>query len=1058
MQRENMPILAFFGKSFHKYIKLLIIFVITTFHLYASSYGKLRGHVKVYGTNDPLVGVNISIIGSYLGTITDAKGNYTILRIPPGVYDVRYEFIGYTTKTVKDLHIKSDLSTLLDVSLEQSVIEGDEIVVTGERKIIQRDQTTSTVYMDVEKIEKLPVLEARDALMLQAGVFFDPIPVMSSEGRGYAGESGQGEARYTIRGGDQEEIMWLIDGIRTQSLTINRRDAGGSFTNINTMAIKEIQVLSGGFNAEYGNAQSGVVNVIMKEGDEKYNGSFQFSYAPPGQRHFGNYVYDPSTQREFNDHMIGLFYDDSTMTYYQDTAFLYLDTTRNLYIDTKYNNSYDGQIDSTYIGEPYMDPLWMDEYRNSQMIDYRTTPDYNFLGSVGGPLPFFKNKNFSFQLSGQLKQMAYTLPQPRNSRNIENVNLVVSMPITPQVKLKFFGMYAHEIHGFTHFSDWLLQAKYYRGFGGVLDNHTNFTSLSLTHSLNENLFYDLKLSRYAFLFNERPSDYTNTTEPLSDYALTLWGYMRYPDFPNEPFDKYFTIQKTKERASDLSLSGKLNWQINYQFNLKTGFEYNYNTIRQYYDYRFTALSTSSHEFQDRNMHETINPIQFASFVQVKMEFESMIINLGLRHDFFNPNFEWFDEHSTYNPAINTAFDESLDPDGNQIDSLGNIQYAFENILYQNRAPVSSHQMISPRIGASFPINDNTVLHYNYGHYYQLPPISRMRYFKYFRPTPLLEQIIEENKLAKEEGREPEHIPSSGVDHERVIFLNVDELPPQKTHMFEVGLRHNFRNLAYLNLVAYYRDIYNQTEELIGLFDKSWYGWDPFKNKSANVIIDTPLHGDYGDSRGIEVEIRTLFSDRITLDMNYSFSKATHGRASPHKVTFDSTGTPTYAWYDEYSTRGYKSLVIERQFSRPHILRLGLNYNFGKSIKNLLLSGLNVSMMYRYTSGQAFTYLDEDDPPTTYDNHRYPGIHLSDLKIDKTIQLHNNVRFSTFVLISNLFNQKNIKSMGDTSFDPEVIPQFIENGEPKLTDVFGYDMSWAIWYPPRKIEFGLKYEF
>ena len=69
-----------------------------------------------------------------------------------------------------------------------------------------------------------------------------------------------------------------------------------------------------------------------------------------------------------------------------------------------------------------------------------------------------------------------------------------------------------------------------------------------------------------------------------------------------------------------------------------------------------------------------------------------------------------------------------------------------------------------------------------------------------------------------------------------------------------------------------------------------------------------------------------------------------------------------------------------------------------------------------------------------------------------------MRFSAFVLISNLFNQKNIKSMGDTSFNPEVIPQFIKNGEPTLTDVFGYDTSWAIWYPPRKIEFGLKYEF
>ena len=112
-----MPILAFFGKSFHKYIKLLIIFIFTTFHLYGSSYGKLRGHVKVSDIDDPLPGVNISIVGTNFGTITDKNGNYTILRLPSGNYDIRFEFIGYTTKTVKDLRIKSDLSPLLDVNL-----------------------------------------------------------------------------------------------------------------------------------------------------------------------------------------------------------------------------------------------------------------------------------------------------------------------------------------------------------------------------------------------------------------------------------------------------------------------------------------------------------------------------------------------------------------------------------------------------------------------------------------------------------------------------------------------------------------------------------------------------------------------------------------------------------------------------------------------------------------------------------------------------------------------------------------------------------------------------
>ena len=1036
----------------------LIISVIFINNLIASGYGTIRGNVKILDTTEPLIGVNISVVNTNLGTVTDERGQFTIILVPSGEYEIKFDYIGYTSKTVKEVMIRSDLSTIIDVELSQNVIEGEEIAVIGERKIIQKDQTSSTVYMDAEKIEKLPVLEARDALMLQAGVFLDPIPVMSGTGRGYAGESGQGEARYTIRGGDQEEIMWLMDGMRTQSLTINKRDAGGSFTNINTMAIKEIQLLSGGYTAEFGNAQSGIVNVIMKEGKDGYNGSFQFSYSPEGQRHFGNYLYDPNTQKEFLDHMIGLFYDDSLMTYYQDTAFLYLDSTRNIYIDTKYEQSYDGSIDSIYVGEPYMDPLWMDSYRSSQIIDYRTTPDYNFLGSFGGPIPFLKNKNFTFQLSTQLKQMAYTLPQPRASRNWENINLVLSFPVTQRMKFKLIGLYAHESHGFSHYSDWLLPAKYYRGYGGILDNHTNFTSLTITHSLNKDLFYDLKISRYSFLFDEGPSKYTKTTEPLSDYSLTLWGFMRYPDFRDEPFDKYFTIQKTKERASDLSISSKINWQMNYVFNLKAGMEYNYNTIKQFYDYRFTALSIEDNEYQDRNMHEVINPIQYSFFSQGKMEFESMILNLGIRYDYFNPNFEWFDNYDTYNLALDPAYDQSLDPDGDQIDSLGHVQYSFDNVLKNSRSLVPDHHMISPRLGVSFPITDNTVLHYNYGHYYQIPPLNRMRYFRYFRPTPLLEQIIEENRLAQEEGRDPIHIASSGVDHERVIFLSIDPPPPQKTIMMEVGLRHNFRNLLFFNAVVYYRDIYNQTEEPIGLFDKSMLGWDPFKNSQSNVITDTPLHGDYGDSRGIEIELRTLFSDNLTVDMNYSFSKVTQGRASPHRVRFDSTGTPSFYWYDEYSTDGYKSLVIERQFSRPHILKMSFNYNFGKMPIHNFLKDINLSILYRYSSGQAFTYLDENDPPTTYDNHRYPGIHLTDLKIDKILLPSNYGKLSAFLLVTNLFNAKNIKSMGDTDYNPEVIPNFIDTGKPTLTNILGHDMSWSIWYPPRKIELGIKYEF
>ena len=114
-------------------------------------------------------------------------------------------------------------------------------------------------------------------------------------------------------------------------------------------------------------------------------------------------------------------------------------------------------------------------------------------------------------------------------------------------------------------------------------------------------------------------------------------------------------------------------------------------------------------------------------------------------------------------------------------------------------------------------------------------------------------------------------------------------------------------------------------------------------------------------------------------------------------------------------------------------------------------------MYRFVSGQTFTYLGINDNPTTYDNHRYPGLHFTDLKIEKRFNIFGS-DLRAFMLVNNLFNVKNIKSMGDTSFNPNVVERFVDTGEPTLNDIAGYDMSWSIWYAPRKIEFGLLYAF
>ena len=145
------------------------------------------------------------------------------------------------------------------------------------------------------------------------------------------------------------------------------------------------------------------------------------------------------------------------------------------------------------------------------------------------------------------------------------------MPINEKFKMKLFGMYSQETHGFVGNSDWLMAAKYYRGYGSIMQNNARMLSLSITHSLNEKLFYNAKISHYSFLFNQMPNRYTNTTSPGEDYVLTLWGYMRYPEFPDEPFDKYFTIHDVKERSGDITVSTDFTWQPRYEINLKYGF-------------------------------------------------------------------------------------------------------------------------------------------------------------------------------------------------------------------------------------------------------------------------------------------------------------------------------------------------------------------------------------------------------------------------------------------------------------------------------------------------------
>ncbi|MCG2715314.1 MAG: carboxypeptidase-like regulatory domain-containing protein, partial [Candidatus Marinimicrobia bacterium] len=219
---------------------------------YAGISGKIMGRIIDSQTQGPLIGVNIIIEGTTLGAASDAQGNFIIINIPPGTFSVKASMIGYKPVIIQNVQVRVDLTTPVRFEMIPTVLDlGESVIVTAERNMIQMDVTSSQAIISSDEIEEMPVEELEEIIKLQAGVI---------EGSG-------GEMH--IRGGRSSEISYLIDGIPVTDPFSNTMGV-----EIENNAIQELQVISGTFNAEYGQAMSGIINIVTKEGKfDKYSGN-----------------------------------------------------------------------------------------------------------------------------------------------------------------------------------------------------------------------------------------------------------------------------------------------------------------------------------------------------------------------------------------------------------------------------------------------------------------------------------------------------------------------------------------------------------------------------------------------------------------------------------------------------------------------------------------------------------------------------------------------------------------------------------------------------------------
>ncbi len=222
-------------------VLFVCLFLALAAQTYAGTVGILEGRVVDKDNKEPLVGVSVTIVGTSQGSSTDNNGYFQINNLPAGNYDIRFSNIGYQTLLYRGVVIHADLRTKISIELVQTAVQMSEMEVTAQRPLIEKDVTSTNFSINSNQVDHLPIRNVQDIITL--------FPSVTAEGN--------------VRGGKTSEVVYMVDGLPMQDVV-----GGGLGTPLPKSSITEFSIESGGFEAEYGNALSGVINIVTRRGGD----------------------------------------------------------------------------------------------------------------------------------------------------------------------------------------------------------------------------------------------------------------------------------------------------------------------------------------------------------------------------------------------------------------------------------------------------------------------------------------------------------------------------------------------------------------------------------------------------------------------------------------------------------------------------------------------------------------------------------------------------------------------------------------------------------------------
>ncbi len=986
--------------------------------------GKLSGKVTDLTTGEPLIGANVIVVGTSLGAATDINGEYSISNLNSGTFEIKSSYIGYQTITQTNVRISAALTTELNFQLPSEGISVGEVIVVSERPLINKSNTNAIRTTTSDVIEALPVRGVNSIIGLTPGVVLQNNNVY-------------------IRGGRVDEVGYYLEGTN-----ITNPVFGGRNVTIVQEAVEEIQVQAGGYTAQYGGANSGIIRTQLKSGTPELKFSLNYvtdniSFKSKDDRFNGERNYLGAYQFGYNEFTGTL----SGPLFAEAVKFFGL-----------FNSTW--QLDRNPLPFPGIDLGVITDQQS-------TTPDNNSINMFYPAGPTFRANDqrytgtgtFTFDLNPFIFRLSgsYTSFDQGNGGggNLTSLLNVGRIGITEGTDASFSGKLTHILNPTTYYDisvgytltgtegmDPLLRENWQAYGDSVANAQVGAVWQRTARDIENNRVgryqrptpYDIlgfnffapnditagytKTKREVFNFNAGFSteiDKTHTIKfggEISTYTIRSFGFAAGRAASQYASDVFQNSQDPNPRPINDIMIALTNSYGYDHFGNETDAEFNENG-----------------GVDDAGLLAPKKPLFAGAYLEDKITYKDLILNFGLRYDYFDVDNLILKDPSRPETAIDFATNK-IDPKGLE------------------KTPTFSS--VSPRLGFSFPVTDATVFHAQYGKFVQQSRLRDMYQGIYGLGTQL----------------------RGGFFIQTPVGLNVR---PTRTTQYEIGFTQQVSDFASFDITGYYKDIQDQVE-----FDiQKVVAGSQFQ--SYNVL----RNGDFATTKGVELSFNMKRVENIQVNASVSFQDAQGTGSNPNSKA-GIVGAPL-----DGTTIFRPNNIAPLDFNKAITGNVNLDYRFAPETESSILRGLGLSALLTFDSGHPFTLgegkgdgtgsLEGDNrnrqPIQALNSSSTPWTYQVDLKIDKSFSITDKLRANVYLFVINLLDTKNITNVflrtGSASDDGYLSDPLLGGTQKSYQredyeamyrainiDYYqGYQTNVGVLYgPPRQIRLGIQLEY